>query len=34
MEQGPMANPHLGNTPLSDPNVSDEMKDYIRSLSK
>ena len=29
-----MANPHLGNSPLSDPNVSDEMKDYIRSLSK
>ena len=28
------ADPHLGNSPLTDPDVSDEMKDYIRSLSK
>ena len=28
------ADPHLGNSPLTDPGVSDEMKDYIRSLSK
>ena len=29
------ADPHLGNpSPLTDPLVSDEMKDYIRSLSK
>ena len=27
------ADPHLGNSPLTDPLVSDEMKDYIRSLS-
>ena len=27
------ADPHLGNSPLTDPDVSDEMKDYIRSLS-
>ena len=26
--------PHLGDSPLTDPLVSDEMKDYIRSLSK
>ena len=28
------ANPHLGISPLTDSFVSDEMKDYIRSLSK
>ena len=28
------ADPHLGNSPLTDPFVSDEMKDYMRSLSK
>ena len=29
------ADPHLGNpSPLTDPLVSNEMKDYIRSLSK
>ena len=28
------ADPHLGNSPLTHPDVSDEMKDYIRSLSK
>ena len=28
------ADPHLGNSPLTDPFVSGEMKDYIRSLSK
>ena len=28
------ADPHLGNSPLTCPFVSDEMKDYIRSLSK
>ena len=28
------ADPHLGNSPLTDSDVSDEMKDYIRSLSK
>ena len=29
------ADPHLGDpSPLADPYVSDEMKDYIRSLSK
>ena len=28
------ADPHLGNSPLTSPGVSDEMKDYIRSLSK
>jgi len=28
------ADPHLGNSPLADSRVSDEMKDYIRSLSK
>ena len=28
------ADPHLGNSPLTDSLVSDEMKDYIRSLSK
>ena len=28
------ADPHLGNSPLTNPGVSDEMKDYIRSLSK
>ena len=26
--------PYLGISPLTDPDVSDEMKDYIRSLSK
>ena len=28
------ADPHLGRSPLTHPFVSDEMKDYIRSLSK
>ena len=28
------ADPHLGKSPLTDPLVSYEMKDYIRSLSK
>jgi len=28
------ADPHLGNSPLTSTLVSDEMKDYIRSLSK
>ena len=28
------ADPHLGKSPLTEPYVSDEMKDYIRSLSK
>ena len=28
------ADPHLGRSPLTDYLVSDEMKDYIRSLSK
>ena len=28
------ADPHLGRSPLTCPDVSDEMKDYIRSLSK
>ena len=28
------ADPHLGNSPLTSKYVSDEMKDYIRSLSK
>ena len=29
------ADPHMGDpSPLADPYVSDEMKDYIRSLSK
>ena len=28
------ADPHLGKSPLTDPFVSGEMKDYIRSLSK
>merc|ERR1712126_75901 len=28
------ADPHLGRSPLTDSLVSDEMKDYIRSLSK
>jgi len=28
------ADPHLGDSPLTDPLVSDEMKDNIRSLSK
>ena len=28
------ADPHLGESPLTDSSVSDEMKDYIRSLSK
>ena len=28
------ADPHLGRSPMTDPHVSDEMKDYIRSLSK
>ena len=28
------ADPHLGRSPLTDLLVSDEMKDYIRSLSK
>ena len=28
------ADPHLGRSPLTDSAVSDEMKDYIRSLSK
>ena len=28
------ADPHLGNSPLTSKLVSDEMKDYIRSLSK
>ena len=28
------ADPHLGESPLTDSDVSDEMKDYIRSLSK
>ena len=27
------ADPHLGKSPLTDPDVSDEMKDYIRSFS-
>ena len=27
------ADPHLGKSPLTSPLVSDEMKDYIRSLS-
>ena len=27
------ADPHLGESPLTDPWVSEEMKDYIRSLS-
>ena len=27
------ADPHLGNSPLTSKFVSDEMKDYIRSLS-
>ena len=27
------ADPHLGKSPLTCPDVSDEMKDYIRSLS-
>ena len=27
------ADPHLGESPLTSPDVSDEMKDYIRSLS-
>ena len=32
---GAAADPHLGDpSPLADPYVSDEMKDYIRSLSK
>ena len=28
------ADPHLGKSPLTDSDVSNEMKDYIRSLSK
>ena len=28
------ADPHLGDSPLMSSGVSDEMKDYIRSLSK
>ena len=28
------ADPHLGKSPLTSSSVSDEMKDYIRSLSK
>ena len=28
------ADPHLGKSPLTCPFVRDEMKDYIRSLSK
>ena len=28
------ADPYLGDTPLTDLDVSDEMKDYIMSLSK
>ena len=28
------ADPHLGNSPLTNPDVSDEMRDYIRSLTK
>ena len=28
------ADPHLGNSPLTSKYVSDEMKNYIRSLSK
>ena len=28
------ADPHLGKSPLTSKYVSDEMKDYIRSLSK
>ena len=28
------ADPHLGNSPLTNPLVSEEMEDYIRSLSK
>ena len=28
------ADPHLGNSPLTDSSVSKGMKDYIRSLSK
>ena len=28
------ADPHLGSSPLTHPNVSNEMKDFIRSLSK
>ena len=27
------ADPHLGKSPLTSSSVSDEMKDYIRSLS-
>ena len=28
------ADPHLGKSPLTSSSVSNEMKDYIRSLSK
>ena len=28
------ADPHLGDSPLTSSDVSDEMKDYIKSLSK
>ena len=31
---GDTADPHLGNSPLTHPDVSKEMKDLIKSLSK
>ena len=31
---GAIADPHLGNSPLTHPDVSKEMKDLIKSLSK